>query len=169
MKELFSPEQIAARVSEIGCEITEFYRGKNLRVIIVANGALIFGADLIRRIDLPLTIDTVSAASYRGGKSSGHLDCRSQFKLDVAGCDVLLVDEILDSGLTLAELAQELLARGAKSVHTAVAVEKTVKRAPGGLAHADWAGFFAPAGFLVGYGMDAEEYFRNLPGIAVQD
>ncbi|MCQ2378303.1 MAG: hypothetical protein MJ016_03700 [Victivallaceae bacterium] len=169
MQILFERAEIARRVAELGREISAFYRGKPLLCTAVVNGAMFFAADLVREISLPLKFDSIAAASYVGGSSSGELHIRTPMKLDPAGMHVLLIDEVLDTGLTLARLKADIEKRGAASVRTVVAVDKRRPRVPGGLEHADWTGFEAPNRYLIGYGMDADELYRNLSGIAVFD
>lgn len=169
MEILFSQETIARRVAELGREITEFYRGKQLLVVAIANGGVVFAADLMRQIELDLEFDTIAVASYVNDKSSGKITFRSPGKLPVAGKHVLLLDDVFDSGTTLCCLKEYFLKKEAASCRTAVAIDKNVRRAPGGTAHADWQGFVAPDRYLIGYGMDSDERFRNLPYIAAID
>jgi hypoxanthine phosphoribosyltransferase len=165
---LYSQEKIAARVREMGQEITRFYEGKPLTVVIIATGGVFFAADLLREIKLPLWADTIAAASYIDDRSCGRITLRSKLKLDCSGRHVLLVDEMLDTGGTLRELRHYILGRGALSVRSAVIVEKDIDR-PGVTGLGDWIGFVAPNRFLVGYGLDFKEDYRNLPYIAALD
>lgn len=168
MEILYTQEKIAARVREMGQEITRFYEGKPLTVVIIATGGVFFAADLLREIKLPLWADTIAAASYIDDRSCGRITLRSKLKLDCAGRHVLLVDEMLDTGVTLRELRHYILGRGALSVRSAVIVEKNIGR-PDVAGLAEWTGFIAPNRFLVGYGLDFKEDFRNLPYIAALD
>ena len=169
MEILFSEETVAARVRDMGREIETFYRGREpLTLIALLNGALPFAADLMRRIDLPLWIDTLAVGSYKGNRSSGEPTFRSQLKLPVENRHVLLVDEVLDTGTTLRRVTEYLGQRGALSVKTAVLVEKSIPRPPEFL-HADWTGFVAPDRYLVGCGLDSDEQYRQLPFIAALD
>ena len=165
MEILFSRDEIARRVAALGSEITEFYYGKPLLCLAIIDGGMIFAADLVRVIALPLEFDSIGVASYKKNVSSGELDFRAVPKLDATGKHVLLIDEVLDTGLTLAKLKKMIGERGAASVRSVVAVEKNCPRAAGGLEHADWRGFEAPGRYLVGYGMDVDELYRNLPDI----
>ncbi len=165
MEILCSIEEIARQVARLGREITGFYRGKPLTLVSLMNGALPFAADLMRVIDLPLYVDTVSISSYHDCKNSGKLNFRSTLKLSPKGRHVLLADEVLDSGYTLACVAEYFRSRGAASVRTAVMVEK-IRPRPDGIEHADWTGVVLPDRYLVGYGLDADELYRNLPCIA---
>lgn len=162
---IYSAGEIANRIAQLGREITEFYRGEELTVVALMNGALPFAADLIRAIGLDCYVDTVSVASYRNCRSTGEPEFRSTLKIPPSGRHILLADEVLDSGVTLQCVAEYFRRRGAASVRTVVMVEKKLPR-PNGLAHADWTGFTAPDRYLVGYGLDADEHYRNLPYIA---
>ena len=162
---IYSAGEIANRIAQLGREITEFYRGEELTVVALRNGALPFAADLIRAIGLDCYVDTVSVASYRNCRSTGEPEFRSTLKIPPSGRHILLADEVLDSGVTLQCVAEYFRRRGAASVRTVVMVEKELPR-PNGLAHADWTGFTAPDRYLVGYGLDADEHYRNLPYIA---
>lgn len=163
---IFSEEQIARRIAELGQEISRFYHHRPLTLVAIANGGLFFCADLARAIKLPLQIDVIAAGSYHNDRAGDELVVRSKLKLDPRGRDLLLVDEVLDTGRTLRILAEQLRNLGAASVRTVVAVEKSRER-PDGLAGADWRGFLAPDRYLVGYGLDSRERFRNLPCIAM--
>lgn len=162
---IYSAGEIANRIAQLGREITEFYRGEELTVVALMNGALPFAADLIRAIGLDCYVDTVSVASYRNCRSTGEPEFRSTLKIPPSRRHILLADEVLDSGVTLQCVAEYFRRRGAASVRTVVMVEKKLPR-PNGLAHADWTGFTAPDRYLVGYGLDADEHYRNLPYIA---
>ncbi len=168
MQILFSASEIAGRVAAMGSEITGYFHGKPLTLVALMNGALPFAADLMRAIDLPIHCDSLGVASYRNCRSSGALNFRSTLKLNPAGRHILLADEVLDSGVTLREVRRYFLERGAAGVYSAVMVEKERER-PDGIAHADWAGFRTPDRYLVGYGLDADEEYRNLPYIAALD
>ena len=164
MKTLFTAREIAERIAVMGREIRDFYQAKPLTLLVIANGALFFGADLARAIDLPLGIDVLPAGSYAGQRSTGKVRLRGEPKLPVAGRHLLLVDEVLDTGITLRALGEHFADAGALSVRNAVMVTKKCPR-PDGVARADWSGFDAPDLYLVGYGMDSDEEFRNLPDI----
>jgi hypoxanthine phosphoribosyltransferase len=168
MDVLFTAEEISARVREMGAEISCFYKDKPLTVIVLASGGIFFGADLMRAIDLPMWVDCLGVASYVNDKSSGEIKCRSALKLDCSGRHVLIVDEVLDTGKTLCEVQKMLLAQGALSVKSAVIVTKNVDRSQT-VARADWSGFECPDRYLVGYGLDSNEEYRNLPFIGALD
>jgi hypoxanthine phosphoribosyltransferase len=161
---LFSESEIAERIAAVAQEIAE-HDPKGLLVVPVLKGSFVFAADLIRamhRVGLSPEVDFMMLASYREStRSSGHVEILRDIETNVSGRDVLLIDDILESGRTLAYAKDLLSARGAKSVRTAVLLEK-----PGHLAaqiSADHRGFVCPDRFVVGYGMDMAHQFRELP------
>ncbi len=163
---LYDAEAIRRRVAELAADITRTYAGQELTAVIVMNGGLFFAADLLRGIKLPVRIDSLPAGSYAHHLSTGELKMRGKLKNDVQGRHVLLIDDILDTGFTLAEVRKHVMADGAASCRTCVLIDKDIpperKKAK-----ADWYGFRAPAEFLVGYGMDSDELYRNLPDICI--
>ena len=163
---LYDAETIRRRVSELAADISRTYAGQELTAIIVMNGGLFFAANLLRGIGIPVRIDSLPAGSYTHHLSTGELKMRGRLKLAVEGRHVLLIDDILDTGFTLAELQRIILDAGAASCRTCVLIDKDI---PPEKKHAkaDWFGFRAPAEFLVGYGMDSDEHFRNLPDICI--
>jgi len=160
---LFDEKAIAVRVKELGAEIAGKRRGSDLTVVSISNGATIFAADLVRAIDLPLRLDSLSARSYDGTESSGEVVFTPHLKLDPRGRNILLVDDILDTGRTLRRVVEYLKDAGAESVETCVMLDKPARRVVG--MEADFVGFEIPDVFVVGYGLDYDEYFRNLPYI----
>lgn len=168
MEILMDERAIAERVRELGREIGAYYGEDMVTLVVLANGALIFGADLARAITSPLQWDVLSVHSYSHDRSSGRINLRSKLKLDPRGRRILLVDEVLDSGATLAAIRKNLLDAGAKDVRTVVMVEKLRPR-PDGLEHADWRGVELPDRYLVGYGLDSMENYRNLSSIQALD
>lgn len=165
MKVLISAEQIAQRVRVLADDITAFYEGKPLTVIILMNGALLFGADLVRAIRLPLRWEAFSVSSYADDRSSGELKIRSELKNPVTGRHLLIIDDILDTGLTLKKVMTYFQRQGALSVRSCILLKKTISKSQHGLVP-DWIGFEIPDRYVVGYGMDSGEEFRNLPYIA---
>ena len=166
MEILFSEAAARARIAELGREIGAYYGDDTVTLVVLANGALLFGADLARALTCPVEWDVLSVHSYANDRSSGVVNFRSALKLDPAGRRMLLADEVLDSGVTLAAVRDKLLGLGAREVKTAVMVEKIRKRPAGAVEHADWTGVVLPDRYLVGYGLDSHEKFRNLPYIA---
>lgn len=168
IKVLIDENRIAARVEALGKEITSFYRDKPLTVVALMNGALPFAADLVRKIDLPIRWDVMGASSYECDRSSGELTIRSELKLSPQGRHLLLVDDIFDTGFTLSRLKQCFLDRGALSLRSCVLLDKNIagKKV---CEKPDWVGFSIPEVYVVGYGMDSEEEYRNLPYIGVKE
>src|SRR5215210_7578450 len=163
---LFDEPTISRRLDQIAAQITADYRDRELTVIAVLNGSLIFMADLLRRIPLPLKLDCLSVASYHGGtKSTGEVVFRQVALPDVAGRHILILDDILDSGLTLNAIRRKLQEANPRSVRVCVLLEKEIDRAAP--IEADYIGFKIGNEFVVGYGLDYRERYRNLPCIGV--
>ncbi len=163
---LVSEAAIRKRVKALAEKINRTYRGEDLTVIAIVNGALIFAADLLRQLRTPLRLDCLRAASYHSGTQAGGKPVIvDNLKLDITGQQVLLVDDILDTGNTLAAVRQLLLAKGAASVRTCVLLDKKARR--GVPFEAEFVGFEIPDEFVVGYGLDFNERYRNLPCIGV--
>lgn len=167
MKVLLTEEQIGRRVRELGEEITAFYDGKPLTVVILMNGALPFGADLVRAIKLPLRWDCFLCSSYLDDQSSGKMNVRGKLKNPVAGRHLLIVDDVLDTGFTMKNIREDMLRSGALSVRTCVLLNKNVSGQY--FTRPEWTGFDIPDKYVVGYGLDSQEEYRNLPYIAVKD
>lgn len=167
MEIIKTPDEVNRRICELGAEITDVCNSTPLTMVVVMNGGLFFAAKLAEAIKLDdFYIDSIAAGSYKHNVSSGEVQFRSTLKLDPKGRNILIVDEVLDTGRTLKAIRNSLLEMGALSVKTAVLVEKKLDR-PEGIAHADWAGFFMSDRYLIGCGMDSEEKYRHYPGIAV--
>ena len=163
---LFDEATILRRLDEIATEISRDYRDRELTVIAILNGSLIFMADLLRRIPLPLKLDCLSVASYHGGlQTSGEVIFRQVALPDIEGRDVLLLDDILDSGNTLAAIREKLSTAGPRSVRVCVLLRKKKTRTRP--VDADYVGFEIEDEFVVGYGLDYMERYRNLPCIGV--
>ncbi|HIU62443.1 MAG TPA: hypoxanthine phosphoribosyltransferase [Candidatus Caccalectryoclostridium excrementigallinarum] len=162
-KVLVAEEDIRRRVDELGKEITRDYAGMQPIAVCVLRGAIPFYADLIRRIDLPVTVDTITVSSYGSGTVSGKLKVITDMRTSVEGRDVLVVDDIIDSGRTSVALIEMLKERGAKSVRTCALLDKPSRRVVD--IKGDYVGFAIPDEFVVGYGLDWNEKFRNLPHV----
>ncbi len=162
-KVLVAEEDIRRRVDEMGKEITRDYAGMQPIAVCVLRGAIPFYADLIRRIDLPVTVDTITVSSYGSGTVSGKLKVITDMRTSVEGRDVLVVDDIIDSGRTSVALIEMLKERGAKSVRTCALLDKPSRRVVD--IKGDYVGFAIPDEFVVGYGLDWNEKFRNLPHV----
>ncbi|MDP9291257.1 MAG: hypoxanthine phosphoribosyltransferase [Verrucomicrobiota bacterium] len=166
-KTLFHATTILARIDEIAAQITMDYQGRELTVVAVLNGAFMFMADLLRRIPLPLKLECISVASYHGGtETSGNVTFKQIILPTVAGRDVLIVDDILDSGLTLHAIREKLRRDGEPaSVRICVLLRKAKARLQP--LEADYVGFDIGDEFVIGYGLDYQERYRNLPFIGV--
>jgi hypoxanthine phosphoribosyltransferase len=166
MEILISAERIQTRVSELAKEITADYHQQPLTIVGVLTGSLIFLADLIRHLDLPLRIGLIQASSYRGASTApGELHIQPELVPDVRGRHVLLLDDILDTGQTLASLSDHLRSLGTASLRVAVLLRKRGRqRIP---FQPDYCGFDIPNAFVIGYGLDYNDAFRNLPYVAV--
>ncbi len=164
---LFHTATIQARIDEIAARITEDYRGKELTVVAVLTGALMFTADLLRRIPLPLKLDCLSVASYHGGtETTGEVKFDQLSLPDIRGRHVLIVDDILDSGLTLDAITARFQKEcGPLSVRICVLLSK--KKIRRKQVSAEYVGFEIQDEFVVGYGLDYLERYRNLPFVGV--
>ncbi len=162
---LFPEERIRARVEELGREITRDYAGRPLVVVGVLKGALVFLADLLRAVDLPVTVDFVGLSSYVGRETSGEIRLTADLSRPVAGMDVLLVEDIVDTGLTMRWLVDRLAARGPASLAICALLEKPGRHRVA--VPVRYRGFEIADEFVVGYGLDWEGRLRNLPYVGV--
>ena len=162
----FNKEQIAARVKELGDKITKDYKGKDLFLLGVLKGCYVFMSDLSRCIDLPLTMDFMAVSSYGDGTSTtGAVKITKDLSKDIEGKDVLVVEDILDSGVTLSYLKNYLQGRNPASIKIVALLDKKARRQTD--IKADYFGFDVADEFVVGYGLDYAEYYRNLPYIGI--
>ena len=163
---LFSEEALDKRVSEIAAEINRDYAGKEPMLISVLRGSFVFMADLIRKIEVPCTVDFMAVSSYgRGTTSSGQVQITKDLSDDIEGKDIIVVEDILDSGNTLSYLLQLLRARKPASMRLCTLLDKPDRRVKE--VHVDYTGFTIPDEFVVGYGLDYAEKYRNLPYIGI--
>jgi hypoxanthine phosphoribosyltransferase len=163
---LISEAALRQRVEELGRAITEAYRGKDLILVPVLKGAMVFAADLARAIDLPLTIDCVCLSSYGDSHtSSGRVRIEKDLDGEIAGKHVLLVEDIIDTGLTLHTLWRRLLDRQPATLSVCVLLDKPARRRV--QLPLQYRGFEVPDAFVVGYGLDYRGQYRNLPYVAV--
>lgn len=161
---LFTEEQIDARVRELGAQITRDYAGKEVKLICVLRGGSIFYAELAKRLDLPVRFDFISVSSYEDATtSSGCLKIRKALDEPVEGEHVIVVEDIIDSGRTLSMLTRQLKEQGAASVALATLLDKPSRRVVD--VDVDYIGFEVSDVFVVGYGLDYAQYYRNLPYI----
>lgn len=165
-KVLVDQATIKARLKELGAEINETYAGRDLAVIAIINGAIIFVADLIRELNIPMQLDSVRISSYRDESNPLKVpEVIDKIRLDLKDIDVLIIDDILDSGATLAHVTELFQKMGPASLKTCVLLDKNTTRTVD--FEADFVGFHIPDEFVVGYGLDFAERYRQLPCIGV--
>ena len=163
---LITAEQLQGRIYEIGGQITREYAGRRPELICVLKGAMVFMSDLMRTIDLNLTIDFIAVSSYgKGTNSTGEVKIVKDLDEPLEGRDIILVEDILDTGLTLSYLVKNFRSRGATSIKIATLLNKPDRRKVE--VTPNYVGFEIPDKFVVGYGLDFDERYRNLPYIAV--
>ena len=159
---LCSEEQIASRLKELGSEISKDYEGKKLLVVSLLKGSFIFCADLVRNITVPVKIEFMTTSSYgHGEKSSGNVKVVSDVNSDLAGYDVLIVDDITDTALTMSHVIKHLKAKNPNSVKSCVLLDKPSRRKVELVP--DYCGFEIEDKFVVGYGLNYGDYYRNIP------
>lgn len=162
---LFDEAALAAKVKELGKKITADYQGEDLLVIGILKGANVFMADLIRQIDLPIKLDFMAVSSYgHSTESSGVVRINKDLDAEIEGRNVLIVEDIVDTGLTLKYLAENLSSRQPKSLKICTLLDKPERRKVS--IDIDYKGFDIPDVFIVGYGIDYAEKYRNLPFVA---
>ena len=163
---LISEKDIKKAVKKMGKQISKDYADKNLMLVAVLKGSIIFMGDLMREISIPLNIDFMSVSSYGGGtKSSGVVKIIKDLDHDLSGKDILIVEDILDSGMTLSYLKKILSQRNVASIRIATLLDKPERRIAD--VTADYFCFTVPDEFVVGYGLDFNEHYRNLPYVGV--
>jgi hypoxanthine phosphoribosyltransferase len=162
---LITDEQLARRVKSLAHEIEKDFRGREMVVISLLSGTVMFLADLIRHLNLPMRLDFIGVSSYGVGTESGDLVFTKELRIDVRGRDVLLVDDILDTGKTLSRVLPKLKALKPRRIKTCVLLDKAERRVE--KIKADYVGFEVPDFFVVGYGLDFAERYRNLPFVGV--
>jgi hypoxanthine phosphoribosyltransferase len=163
---LIDEERLQRRVAELGVQITEDYRGRDLLLVCVLKGAVFFLADLMRRIDLPVEVDFMAISSYGAGvDSSGVVRILKDLDVPIEGRNVLVVEDIVDSGLTLSYLLRALESRGPASLEVCALLTKPERRE--NEVECRYIGFEIPNRFVIGYGLDFAERYRNLPYIGV--
>jgi len=162
---LITERMIARRVREMSGGIERDFRGREMVVVSLLNGTVMFLADLIRHLSLPLRLDFIGVSSYGAGTDSGDLVFTKELRLDVRGRDVLLVDDILDTGRTMSRVLSKLRPLKPRRIRTCVLLDKPSRRVEA--VKADYVGFVIPDVFVVGYGLDFAERYRNLPFVGV--
>ena len=166
LKVLLTQEELREKVKELGRQITQDYQVKNLMIVTVLKGAVVFLADLMREIDVPAEIDFMVVSSYGAGtKSSGVVKIVKDLDVPLKDKDLLIVEDILDSGMTLSYLKELLEGREPRSIRIATLLDKPARRKVD--LKADYIGYSVPDEFVVGYGLDYDEKYRNLPYIGI--
>ena len=166
LRVLYSEEELEAKCAELGAQISKDYEGKNLLLVSVLKGAVVFMTDLMRHITVPCSIDFMVVSSYGSGvKTSGVVKIVKDLDADLAGKDLLIVEDILDTGMTLHYLKQLLQDRNPNSIRIATLLDKPERRRAA--VRADYVGYQVPDEFVVGYGLDSDEKYRNLPYVGI--
>jgi len=163
---LISEQQLADAVKKLGEQISRDYADRNLMMVSVLKGSVVFMADLMRAISVPASIDFMSVTSYgKGVKTSGVVRIIKDLDEELDGRDILIVEDILDSGMTLSYLKEHIMAKGARSIRIATLLDKPERRRVD--IHPDYSCFSVPGEFVVGYGLDYAEKYRNLPYVGI--
>lgn len=162
---LYSQAQIQARVRELGEQIARDYEGREPHLVTILYGSLPFLADLMRAIDRPVTLDVIGVSSYEGTQSSGEVRVTKDLDDTIEGRHVLVVEDIIDTGLTLSYVLRNLRQRAPASVRVVTLLDKPARR--GAAVEADYVGFTVPDRFVIGYGLDWNQHYRNLPYVGV--
>lgn len=162
---LLSKEQINEKVKELGAKISQDYKDKDLFVVVILKGSVIFAADLLREISIPVIIDFISVSSYGSGTTSGQVKIIKDLSCSIEGKNVLIIEDILDSGNTLFNLTKMLGERNPESIEICTLLNKPERREAE--VNTRYSGFDIPDEFVVGYGLDYAEKYRNLPYIGI--
>ncbi len=164
---LISEGQIQAKVKELAAQISAEYAGKDPVFVGVLKGVVIFFADMVRNIDIPCEIDFMSIASYSGTTTTGRTDVRKDVSVDIKGRHVVILEDIFDTGTSLAFTVNHLLNKEPASLKVCTFLDKPERRKPGITLKPDYVGYTIPNEFVVGYGLDFNEHYRNLPYIGI--
>ena len=164
---LLTEEQIQAKVKELAAQISEEYAGKDPVFIGVLKGVVIFFADMVRNIDIPCQIDFMNIASYSGTTSTGRTEIRKDVSVDIEGRHVVILEDIFDTGNSLTYTVNHLLAKEPASLKVCTFLDKPERRKPGITLKPEYVGYTIPNEFVVGYGLDFNEHYRNLPYIGI--
>ena len=163
---LISKDELEARVATLGQEITRDYHGKELLMVCILRGSALFFADLVRAIDLPIKLDFMAISSYGAGtKSSGEVRMIKDLSTKIEGMDVIVVEDIIDSGFTIKYLKNLLLQRNPASLKICTLLDKPERREVE--IEGDYVGFAIPNEFVIGYGLDYDQKYRNLPEVCI--
>lgn len=164
---LLSEQQLHDRIAQLGRELTKEYGDKNPVFVGVLKGAVVFYADLVRAFDAPCQLDFIRISSYEGTRSTGNIRLRQDVSCDLKGRHVVIVEDILDTGRSLKFVYEYLMEKGAASVKTCTLLDKPEGRTKDAPFEADYVGFSIPNAFVVGYGLDYDEQYRNLPYVGI--
>ena len=164
---LLSEAQIQERIAELGKVLSEDYRDKNPIIVGVMKGVVIFYADMIRKLTVPCQMEFMWISSYEGTDSTGSIVVKRDIGEDIKGRHVLILEDIFDTGNSLSFVYDHLMAKEPASLKICTLLDKPSRRKPGVTLEADYVGFTIPNAFVVGYGLDYNEYYRNLPYIGV--
>lgn len=164
---LLSEEQIQKRIAELGEILTQEYAGKDPVIVGVLKGVVVFYSDMIRQIKVPCQMDFMWISSYSGTDSTGIMQVKRDVSVDIKGRHVLILEDIFDTGNSLDYTYNHLLSKEPASLKICTLLDKPERRKPGITLQADYVGFTIPNAFVVGYGLDYNEHFRNLPYVGV--
>lgn len=164
---MLTEEQIQSKVKELAAQIAQEYADKNPIFVGVLKGVVIFFADMVRNIDIPCEIDFMSIASYSGTTSTGRTEIRKDVSVDIKGRHVVILEDIFDTGTSLTYTVNHLLNKQPASLKVCTFLDKPERRRPGITLKPDYTGYVIPNKFVVGYGLDYNEHYRNLPYIGV--
>ena len=164
---LLTEEQIRQRIAQLGETLTEEYKDKDPIIVGVLKGVVVFYADMIRAIKTPCQMDFMWVSSYEGTESTGSLVVKRDVSADIRGRHVLILEDIFDTGNSLDFVCKHLMAKEPASIKICTLLDKPERRKPGITLEADFVGFTIPNAFVVGYGLDFNEYYRNLPYIGI--
>ena len=166
-KVLITEEEIRARIRELGEELTREYADKDPVVVGVLKGVVVFYADMIRELKVPCQMDFMWISSYSGTSTTGNMTVRKDVSADIRGRHVLILEDIFDTGNSLDFVVKHLQAKEPASLKICTLLDKPERRREGITLQCDWTGFVVPNEFVVGYGLDFNEHFRNLPYVGV--
>ena len=166
-KILLTEEQIQAKVQELGAKLAEEYRDKNPIFVGVLKGVVVFYADMIRAINIPCEMDFMCVSSYRGTNSTGRTMISKDLSCDIYGRHVVILEDIFDTGNSLEFICNHLMNKEPASLKICTLLDKPERRKPDVKVQCDWTGFQIPNEFVVGYGLDYDEKYRNLPYVGI--
>ena len=164
---LLTEEQIQSKVKELAKQLSKDYAGKDPVFVGVLKGVVMFFSDIVRNIDIPCEIDFMSLSSYSGTNSTGRTEIRKDLSVDITGRHVVILEDIFDTGTSLTFTVNHLKNKGAASLAVCTFLDKPERRKPGVTLVPEYVGYTVPNEFVVGYGLDYEEHFRNLPYVGI--